>query len=60
MSSAAPIPCTSRATMSTSGVGARPHSSEATANQTTPDDEHPPPAEPVAEGAAEQDQGREA
>ena len=36
VSSAAPIPWTSRATMSTSGVGASPQSSEAIANQTTP------------------------
>ena len=36
VSSAAPMPCRIRATISTSGVGAMPHNSEAAANQTVP------------------------
>ena len=36
MSSAAPTPCNARAAMSTGAFGAKPHSTEATANQTTP------------------------
>ncbi len=36
ISSAAPIPCRTRAAIRISGVGASPHSSEASANQTVP------------------------
>ena len=36
VSSAPPMPCSTRATTSTSAVGATPHSSEARANQTVP------------------------
>ena len=36
VSSAPPMPCRARATISTPALGATPHSSEATANQTTP------------------------
>ena len=36
VSSAPPMPCTTRAAISTRTFGARPHSSEAAANQVTP------------------------
>ena len=36
VSSAAPTPCSARAAISSGAVGASPHSSDATANQTTP------------------------
>ena len=52
-------PWRARAAMSTSMVGASPHSREATPNPARPDDEDPPPPVEVAERASQQQQRRE-
>ena len=56
VSSAAPMPWSIRAAISTSGVGRQPAQHRGDREPHDADDEHPPTAEPVAEGTAEQDQ----
>ena len=56
VSSAPPTPCSARAAISVSTFGASPHSAEATREPDGADDEDPPPAEPVGQRAAEQDE----
>ena len=59
VSSAPPTPWSTRAAISTSGLGAMPHSSDAAREPDGPDHEDPAPAEPVAQRPAEQDQAGE-
>ena len=59
-SSAAPTPCTARATIELRDVGARPHHSEAAAKIADAEDEDAAPAEAVAGRAADQQQRGEA
>ena len=56
VSSAAPMPCTALAAIRTGASGAMPHSSDATANHTTPMQEDPLAAVLVAQRAGEQQQ----
>ena len=56
VSSAPPTPWRIRAAISTSGLGARPHSRRGRGEPDDADHEDPAPAEPVAQRAAEQDQ----
>ena len=59
VSSAAPMPCSARAAMSTSAFGAIAHSSDAAANHATPMRNTLAPPEPVTERAAEQEEAGE-
>ena len=54
------MPCSTRAAMSTSTLGATAHRSEATVNHDRADHEDAPPAQAVTERAAEEDQRSEA
>ncbi len=54
--SAAPIPCTPRATTSWVMCGASPHQIDATAKSATPDGEDAPPAQTVPQRSAGEDQ----
>ena len=57
--SAAPLPWIARATLSSSGVPASPHSSEAAVKIAEPDHEHQPAPEQVRERPARQQQRRQ-
>ena len=59
VSSAPAAPCSARAAISASIVGATAHTSESTPNAADADREHPPLAVDVAERAADQDQRAE-
>ena len=56
---APPTPCTARATMSASMLGASAAATEPSVKIARPIDEHPPPPEPVAERGAGEQQHRE-
>ena len=56
---AAPAPWTNLAAISIPGPAARPHASEAATNDRDPGEEHPLPANQVAQPAAEQQQAAE-